>query len=49
MPCGSVNLKIVLALLTKVIAFYVQVAIVKIGVLGLEKFIEIISSFDKYR
>ena len=45
----SDKLEIVLALLTEVIAFYVQVTIVMIGVLGFERSIIIISSFDRYK
>lgn len=49
MPLRSGNLKIILALLIEVIAFHLRVAIVKIGVLGLEKSIGVISSFDRNR
>ena len=44
----SYKLEIVLALLTEVIIFYMQMTIVQIGVLSFEKSIEIISSFDKW-
>lgn len=44
----SGNLEMILALLREVIAFHVQVTIIKIGVPGLERSIGIISSFNKY-
>lgn len=48
MPLRFGNLEMVLVLLTKVIAFSVQMTIVRIKVPGLERSIRIISNFDKY-
>lgn len=44
----SRNLEMVFVLLIVVITFYVQMTMVKIGVSRLERFIKIISSFDKW-
>lgn len=48
MPLWSGNLEMIFVLLTKVIAFHVQITIEKIEVSRLEKSIGIIFSFDKY-
>ena len=47
MSLRSGNLEIIFILLTEVIAFYIQMTIVKIEFPRLEKSIEIIFSFDK--
>lgn len=39
---GPINFKIVLALLTKVVVFYVQITIRRFKVLGLERFVRMV-------
>lgn len=48
MSLRSSNLEIILILLTKIIAFYIEMTIVKIRVPKLEIYIGIISSFNKW-
>lgn len=48
MILSSDNIEIVLTLLIKVVTFYVQMTLIKIGVLGLERPIGIIFNFSRW-